>query len=104
MPQVNFAIAFAAGILGFLSPCIVPLVPGYISFVSGLSLAEMDKAARRRHLNRIVGTTIVFVLGFASIFTALGASATFLGSFILTNRQLLSRIGGVLIILLGLSV
>lgn len=104
MPQVNFAIAFAAGILGFLSPCIVPLVPGYISFVSGLSLAEMDPAARRRHLHRIVGTTVVFVLGFASIFTALGASATVLGSFILTNRQLLSRIGGVLIILLGLSV
>lgn len=104
MPQVNFAIAFAAGILGFLSPCIVPLVPGYISFVSGLSLADMDPAARRQHLSRIVGTTVVFVLGFASIFTALGASATVLGSFILTNRQLLSRIGGVLIILLGLSV
>jgi len=70
MPQVNFAIAFAAGILGFLSPCIVPLVPGYISFVSGLSLADMDPAARRQHLSRIVGTTVVFVLGFASIFTA----------------------------------
>jgi cytochrome c-type biogenesis protein len=104
MPQVNFALAFAAGVLGFLSPCIVPLVPGYLSFVSGLSLGEMDPAERRRHLSTILGTTFVFVLGFAAIFTALGASATFLGSFILTNRQLLSRVGGVLIILLGLSV
>jgi len=104
MPQVNFALAFAAGILGFLSPCIVPLVPGYLSFVSGLSLAEMDPAERRRHLSTILGTTAVFVLGFASIFTALGASATVLGAFILTNRELLSRVGGVLIILLGLSV
>ncbi|HEV8354049.1 MAG TPA: cytochrome c biogenesis protein CcdA [bacterium] len=104
MPQVNFALAFAAGILGFLSPCIVPLVPGYLSFVSGLSLTEMDPSERRRHLSTILGTTAVFVLGFASIFTALGASATVLGSFILTNRELLSRVGGVLIILLGLSV
>jgi cytochrome c-type biogenesis protein len=104
MPQVNFALAFVAGILGFLSPCIVPLVPGYLSFVSGLSLTEMDPSERRRHLSTILGTTAVFVLGFASIFTALGASATVLGSFILTNRELLSRVGGVLIILLGLSV
>ncbi|HEY3248593.1 MAG TPA: cytochrome c biogenesis protein CcdA [bacterium] len=104
MPQVNFAIAFAAGVLGFLSPCIVPLIPGYLSFVSGLSLAEMDLDERRRHVNRIVGTTFVFILGFATIFTSLGASATLLGSFILDNRQLLARIGGAVIILLGLSV
>lgn len=104
MPQVNFAIAFAAGVLGFLSPCIVPLIPGYLSFVSGLSLTDMDPAQRRQHLSRIVGTTFVFVLGFAVIFTAMGASATVLGSFILNNRQLLSRIGGAVIILLGLTV
>lgn len=104
MPHANFAIAFAAGVLGFLSPCIVPLIPGYLSFVSGLSLVEMEPAERRQYLGRIVVTTLVFILGFAVIFTAMGASATLLGSFILNNRQLLARIGGAVIILLGLSV
>lgn len=104
MPQVNFAVAFAAGVLGFLSPCIVPLIPGYLSFVSGLSLQEMDLAARRQHIGRVVLTTVFFVLGFATIFTALGASATLIGSFVLTNRVLFSRIGGVIIVLLGLTV
>lgn len=104
MPDVNLIIAFAAGVLGFLSPCVVPLIPGYISFVSGLSLHEMSPGARRQHLGRVLLTTSLFVLGFSVIFTAMGASASLLGSFILSNRQLLSRIGGVIVIVLGLSV
>lgn len=104
MTEVNFAIAFAAGVLGFLSPCIVPLIPGYLSFVSGLSLYEMTPEARRAHLWQVLSSTVVFVLGFTTIFTALGASATWLGGVILTNRVLLSRIGGVVIIVLGLGV
>lgn len=104
MTQVNFVIAFAAGVLGFLSPCILPLIPGYLSFVSGLSLHEMTPEARRQHVWRVLGSTFIFVLGFATIFTALGASATWVGGFILTNRVLLSRIGGVVIIVLGLVV
>lgn len=104
MPQVNLVIAFAAGVLGFVSPCVVPLIPGYLSFVSGVSLSEMQPGERRQHLGRVLGTTLLFVLGFATIFTAMGASATLAGNFILNNRQLLSRIGGVIIIVLGLSV
>lgn len=104
MAEINFAIAFAAGVLGFLSPCVVPLIPGYISFVSGLSLGEMAPQERRRHAGRVVAATGLFVLGFAIIFTALGASASLLGGFVLTNRLLLSRIGGVLVIALGLAV
>jgi len=104
MPEVSVLFAFAAGVLGFLSPCIVPLIPGYLSFVSGLSLSEMTAAGRREHRARVVASTLSFVLGFAAIFTALGASATYLGSFVLTNRVWLGRIGGVIIILLGLSV
>lgn len=104
MPQVNLMLAFAAGALGFVSPCIVPLIPGYVSFVSGLSLSEMDLTERRRHLGRVMAATLLFVLGFSVIFTAMGASATIASSFILSNRQWLSRIGGVVIILLGLSV
>lgn len=104
MTEVNFAIAFAAGVLGFLSPCIVPLIPGYLSFVSGVSLYELTPQARRQHLWQVLSSTLVFVLGFATIFTALGASATWLGGFVLANRVLLSRIGGVVIITLGLVV
>lgn len=104
MTNVNLAIAFAAGILGFLSPCVVPLIPGYISFVSGLSLTDMDVAERRRYVGRVLAATGLFVVGFAVIFTSLGASASLLGSFVLQNRRLLSRIGGAVIIALGLAV
>ncbi len=101
--QLNLAIAFAAGLLGFFSPCVVPLIPGYLSFVSGLSLLEMDHAERRRHVGRVLAATVTFVLGFSAIFTALGASASVLGGFVLTNREWLGRIGGAIVILLGLS-
>ncbi len=102
MPNINLPLAFAAGVLGFLSPCIVPLIPGYLSFVSGLSLSEMAPADRRQHRLRVLGSTGIFVLGFSTIFTALGASATYLGSFVLDNRLWLGRIGGAAIVLLGL--
>ncbi len=101
--HLNFVIAFAAGLLGFFSPCVVPLIPGYLSFVSGVSLADLDAAARRRHTGRVLGTTCVFVLGFAAVFTALGASASLVGAFVLTNREWFGRIGGVVVILFGLA-
>lgn len=104
MNEVNVVLAFAAGVLGFLSPCIVPLIPGYLSFVSGLSLAEMSLDQRRQHVGRIMLATVLFVLGFSTIFTGLGASASVLGGLILDNRLLLTRIGGVVVILIGLAV
>ncbi len=103
VPHLNLVVAFAAGLLGFFSPCVVPLIPGYLSFVSGVSLAEMEEAGRRRHTGRVLVATVAFVLGFSIVFTALGASASLAGSFVLTNREWLSRIGGVVVILLGLS-
>lgn len=102
VPDINFLIAFAAGVLGFVSPCIVPLIPGYVSFVSGLSLAELTPLDRRQHRLRVLGSASFFVLGFATIFTALGASATYLGSLILEYRVWLTRIGGAAIVVLGL--
>src|SRR2546425_11100584 len=100
MPEVNLLIAFGAGVRGFLSPCIVPLIPGYLSFVSGLSLAEIPPADRRQRL-RVLGSASIFVLGFATIFTALGASATYLGSIVVDNRLWLGRIGGGAVVVLG---
>ena len=104
MNEVSLVVAFAAGVLGFLSPCIVPLIPGYLSFVSGLSLGDMSLEERRRHLGRVLVATLLFVLGFSVIFTALGASASALGNIVLDNRQWMSRVGGVIVIVLGLGV
>lgn len=104
MNDVNMLLAFAAGILGFLSPCVVPLIPGYLSFVSGLSLVEMSVEERRQHLGRVLLATALFVLGFSTIFTALGASASALGGLILNNRLLLTRLGGAVVIFMGLAV
>ncbi|MGQ0571606.1 MAG: cytochrome c biogenesis CcdA family protein [Armatimonadota bacterium] len=104
MSEVNFVLAFAAGILGFLSPCVVPLIPGYLSFVSGLSLADMSLEERRQHLGRVLLATGLFVLGFSTIFTGLGASASALGSVVLDNRLLLTRMGGAVVIFMGLAV
>lgn len=104
MTDVNLILAFTAGVLGFVSPCIVPLIPGYLSFVSGLSLTEMDLAARRAKLGQVLASTAFFVLGFSLIFTALGASASLLGSFILDYRVALGRVGGIVVVMLGLSV
>jgi cytochrome c-type biogenesis protein len=104
MNNVTYVLAFAAGVLGFLSPCVVPLIPGYLSFVSGLQLTEMSMEERRRHLGRVLLATSLFVLGFSTIFTALGASASALGSIVLDNRLLLTRLGGAIVIFMGLAV
>lgn len=103
MAEVNLVLAFAAGVLGFLSPCVVPLIPGYLSFVSGLSLAELTEEERRRRTGRVLLATGLFVLGFSVVFTGLGASASLLGQLVLGNRQWLARIGGVVVIALGLA-
>jgi cytochrome c-type biogenesis protein len=100
--HLSLVIAFAAGVLGFFSPCIVPLIPGYLSFVSGVSILELDAEERRRHVWQVVGATFVFVLGFSAVFTGLGASASAAGGFILGNRELLARLGGAAVIFFGL--
>jgi len=104
MTDVSVVLAFTAGVLGFVSPCIVPLIPGYLSFVSGISLTEMDLRARRAKLGHVLASTALFVLGFSIIFTALGASASALGSFVVDNRVALGRVGGTIVVLLGLTV
>jgi cytochrome c-type biogenesis protein len=104
MEQVTLLTAFAAGLLSFVSPCVLPLIPGYLSFVSGMSLDEMragsrgDAAARRQ----VLVASSVFVLGFSLVFIALGASASAIGEFLLSRLPLLGKIAGVLIIVFGL--
>jgi cytochrome c-type biogenesis protein len=92
--------AFAAGVISFLSPCVLPLVPGYVSFVAGSSLEDLRDGAAPRARSLTLAAT--FVLGFALVFVALGASATALGSVLLSYKLQLGVIAGVVVILFGL--
>ena len=99
--NVTLVAAFVAGFLSFISPCVLPLIPGYISFVSGASLDEMRQGglAARRH---VLVRSLAFVLGFSVVFVALGASASAIGSFVSDKLNILTKIAGALIILFGL--
>ncbi|MGE0066043.1 MAG: cytochrome c biogenesis CcdA family protein, partial [Solirubrobacterales bacterium] len=95
---VGIFAALAAGVISFLSPCVLPLVPGYLSAVSGVSTGELDSAGWRR----VLGPSLLFVASFLAIFIVLGLSATALGSFLQNHSQLLTKIAGALIVAMGL--
>ena len=97
--NVGIAIAFTAGILSFLSPCVLPLVPSYLAFVTGMSLEDLQEGVNRR---ATLIHSLLFVAGFSAIFVLLGASASFLGQFFRQYEVWIARIGGVVIVLLGL--
>ena len=92
--------AFAVGFVSFISPCVLPLVPGYLSAVSGVSVAEMQTGERR--LSKILLPAIIFCLSFTVMFVALGMTATGIGSTLASHRDLLDKLAGGLIIALGL--
>jgi len=105
MHSVSIGAAFLAGLASFLSPCVLPLVPGYISFMSGLSLAELSSSeARPGATRRTALATLFFVLGFSAVFTALGASASFVGQLLAAHLALLSKVAGLLVIVFGLHI
>jgi cytochrome c-type biogenesis protein len=102
--EVTLLAAFAAGFLSFVSPCVLPLIPGYISFVSGVSVEEMRSEAGAAAASRaqVFATSLAFVIGFSIVFIALGASATAIGKFLFAKLPLLSKIAGALLIVFGL--
>jgi len=103
--QISLGVAFLAGVVSFLSPCVLPLIPGYLSFISGVSAEEMRQEAKPAALTgRIFFSALFFVLGFSTVFVLLGASATGIGKFLLSRIQIFSKIAGIVIILLGLHV
>ncbi len=103
MTDVSIFAAFGAGLISFVSPCVLPLIPAYISFISGVSIDVLkDKGGGSRNLKNIVISSVVFVAGFSVIFILLGASATFLGNFLLEKLSLLIKIAGAIIIVFGL--
>jgi cytochrome c-type biogenesis protein len=99
--NVGVVTAFAAGLISFASPCVLPLVPGYISYVAGRSFDELQAPDRRTRL-AVLGQAIWFVFGFSTVFLAFGASATYLGRLLLAYRQEANNVGGLIVILLGL--
>lgn len=95
--SVGIAISFAAGLLSFLSPCVLPLIPSYVTFVTGLTLEDVQQSRRIALVH-----SLLFVLGFSLVFLALGATATAVGRMLGYNREWVGRVGGVLVIILGL--
>lgn len=96
-PSFGLVIAFTAGLLSFLSPCVLPLIPSYITFITGMGFEDVTRSRRATLVH-----ALLFVLGFSIIFVALGASATALGNLLLAYRGWISRIGGLLVIVFGL--
>ncbi len=95
--SLGITISFTAGLLSFLSPCVLPLIPSYVSFITGLSLDDMQRSR-----GVTLAHSLLFVTGFTLVFLALGATATVLGQVLIHYRDWIGRIGGVLVIVLGL--
>lgn len=108
MPEltISYAAAAAGGLLSFLSPCVLPLVPAYLCFIAGTSLEELtkeDEAGNTPVLTqRVLLGAIGFVLGFTTVFVSLGATASAINPYILAHKDVLGRIAGVIIIIFGL--
>jgi cytochrome c-type biogenesis protein len=114
--NVTLLAAFGAGLLSFLSPCVLPLVPGYLSYISGLSLDEMRGSAVARTAagaavtvaapaaarRQVVLASLAFILGFSLVFVSLGAAASAIGQFLIEQQTLFSRVAGAIIIVFGL--
>ena len=97
---IGAASAFAGGLISFLSPCVLPLVPGYVSYIAGRSFDELEGSAAARV--EAIALSLCFILGFSAVFIAFGASATAVGRLLLAHRYELNIIGGVLVLLFGL--
>lgn len=103
VPEVSWLVAFAAGIVSFFSPCVAPLVPGYVSFISGVAVQDLAQS-RPDQVRRVLGSTLLFVAGFSLVFVLLGASASLLGGLFDEYRRPLGRVAGGVMILMGLIV
>ncbi|HJU85765.1 MAG TPA: cytochrome c biogenesis protein CcdA [Gemmatimonadota bacterium] len=105
--ELSLAVAFGAGVVSFLSPCVLPLFPSYLSFITGLTFDELSAPgtdARPRVRRLTILHSLLFILGFMLVFVALGASATALGQFLRSNQVWIRRVAGLVIVLFGLHI
>ncbi len=105
MNDVSYSLAFLAGLLSFLSPCVLPLVPSYISFITGVSFEDLKENTDKKRIRFLTITnSLAFIGGFSLIFIALGASSSVIGRFLFEYQDLIRTIGGILVIFFGLFV
>jgi cytochrome c-type biogenesis protein len=97
--QVSIVAAFVAGLISFLSPCVLPLVPGYVSMLSGIGVEQLRQGEKSR--GSLLASSLAFVMGFSVVFVAFGASASAVGQFLLQNKHLLAPFAGAVIVLFG---
>jgi len=99
--SVSVGAAFLAGLVAFLSPCVLPIIPGYIAYISGVSAQTADQTENKIDWT-VVYSAVAFVIGFSVVFTALGAASTFVGQLLQEYRDVISKIAAILVILLGI--
>lgn len=97
--SVSYVAAFTAGLLSFLSPCVLPLIPGYLSFMTGLTTTQL--ADSERSTSKVLVPAALFVVGFSLVFVALGASASVVGQLLVEYRQVVERVAGIAVVLFG---
>ncbi|MGE5175895.1 MAG: cytochrome c biogenesis CcdA family protein [Hyphomicrobiales bacterium] len=103
LPQVSLIAAFLAGVVSFVSPCVLPLVPSYVTFITGVSFDELTAEHRSARVRRLtIVHSLAFIAGFSMVFIALGATATATGQFLRDHQDTVRRVGGVLIVLFGI--
>jgi len=103
--NISFIGAFFAGFLSFLSPCVLPLIPSYITYITGLSFADLqEEHPAHKVRQQTIIHSLLFIAGFTIVFVLLGASATFIGGFLQEHMALIRKVGGVLIIIFGIHV
>src|SRR6267143_942793 len=101
--HISLVAGFSAGLLSFVSPCVLPLIPSYISYITGLSIEQLtDSTVRSKFKKTIVVNALLFIAGFSVVFVSFGASASLLGQLLITYQEHIRRIGGVLIVIFGL--
>jgi cytochrome c-type biogenesis protein len=101
--QLNIATAFLAGLVSFVSPCVLPLVPSYLSFLTGTSLEDLKTDTTAETKRRVLTHALAFIAGFTVIFMAIGLSASAIGGVFLNNKKVVEIVGGVIIVVLGLQ-
>ena len=103
--EVSILVAFSAGVLSFLSPCILPLFPSYITYITGKSFEDIKSSGKSSDITKItVMNSLFFILGFSIVFVLLGITLSYLGSFFGIKKLWLERVGGILIVLFGLNI
>lgn len=102
-PELSVATAFLAGLVSFVSPCVLPLIPAYLSFLTGSSLEELRVEQDARGRARVIGHALAFIAGFTVIFIAIGMSASAVGGAFAEHKELIARLGGIIVIILGLN-